>query len=225
MTETQTPVGATVAQQVRRFRKERGWSVRQLADECARVGATRLTQSSLANIERGLAQGATRKSREVTADELVALALALRVSPLSLLLPVDKEPDATFALTKSVTARRDDAWRWGRAEAALPDEPWDPVDPARAEEFERLSLPAEERHARRQTAGRLADEVRRDVYRLLSASGFASASMPEVEEKYERYLAAARASVDRLNSEIDRVQAEHEEVLNFAQRRREERDD
>ncbi|MFR0359090.1 hypothetical protein [Streptomyces sediminimaris] len=178
----------------------------------------------MANIERGLAQGATRKSREVTADELVALALALGVSPLSLLLPIDKKPDAAFELTSSVTARRDDAWRWGRAEAALPDEPWEPVDPARAEEFERLSLPAEERHARRQPAGRLADEVRRDVYRLLAVSGFASASMPDYERAYQRYLAAARSSAERLSSEIDRVQAEHEDLLSFARRRREERD-
>lgn len=67
-----------VADQVRRLRAERGWSARQLAEECIRAGATSLTRSTLAKIESG-----DRKS--ITADELAVLALVLHVSPSALL--------------------------------------------------------------------------------------------------------------------------------------------
>ncbi|MFH8285492.1 helix-turn-helix domain-containing protein [Streptomyces antibioticus] len=91
MTESVLSVGAVVAEQVRRYRQARGWSVRRLAEECARVGAARLTQSSLANIERGQRPEAERRPREVTVDELMALSAALGVPLTGLLLPFSEE--------------------------------------------------------------------------------------------------------------------------------------
>ncbi|MGW0774545.1 helix-turn-helix domain-containing protein [Streptomyces sp. NPDC002835] len=91
VTESVVNVGAVVAEQVRRYRQARGWSVRRLAEECARVGATRLTQSSLANIERGQKPAAERRPREVTVDELMALSTALGVPVAGLLLPLSEE--------------------------------------------------------------------------------------------------------------------------------------
>jgi len=57
--------------------------------------------------------------RRVDADDLVALALALDVSPVRLLLdPVaDHEP---LEITPVVGASRRDAWRWATGEAPLP---------------------------------------------------------------------------------------------------------
>jgi len=88
-------------------------SVRELADECARVGVPQLTQSSLYNIERGQDEKAGRKGREVTADELVGLALALNVSPLSLLFPGDNESHERFPLTLNTEVPNYLAWEWG----------------------------------------------------------------------------------------------------------------
>jgi transcriptional regulator with XRE-family HTH domain len=67
-----------VANRVRRLRAELGWSAQRLADECAATGFPSLTRGTIAKIESG-----ARKF--VTADELRALARALRVSSADLL--------------------------------------------------------------------------------------------------------------------------------------------
>lgn len=55
------------------------------------MGAVKLTQSSLANIERGQRPEAERRPREVTVDELMALSTALGVPVTGLLLPFSEE--------------------------------------------------------------------------------------------------------------------------------------
>ncbi|MEV5557147.1 helix-turn-helix transcriptional regulator [Nonomuraea wenchangensis] len=67
-----------LADQIKRLRRNLGWSARRLADECARIGAPSLTRSTIAKIESG-----TRKS--VTATEVKALAQALRTTATDLL--------------------------------------------------------------------------------------------------------------------------------------------
>ncbi|SES42415.1 helix-turn-helix domain-containing protein, partial [Lentzea albida] len=62
-----------LAAEVRRLRKEKGWSAQRLADECARQGSRSLTRSTIAKIESGV-------RRSVTAPELAVLARALGVS-------------------------------------------------------------------------------------------------------------------------------------------------
>lgn len=84
-------VPEVLAQRVRKYRQERGWSVRQLAEECAKRGATTLTQASLTNIERGLTAGATRGSRAVSVQEMLTLAAVLEVPPIMLMLPLGEE--------------------------------------------------------------------------------------------------------------------------------------
>lgn len=66
---------------IRTIRKERGWTVAELAERCARIGAEDLTASAITNIELG------RRDRRVTVDELAALAEALMVTP-AVLVPV-----------------------------------------------------------------------------------------------------------------------------------------
>ena len=83
------PVGDVVATQVRKYRLRREWSIRQLAEECAKLGAPQLTSASLGNIERGQDQDAKRKRRDVTVEELMVLARALGVAPLLLMVPLE----------------------------------------------------------------------------------------------------------------------------------------
>jgi transcriptional regulator with XRE-family HTH domain len=71
--------GNTVGQRVQRLRRERDWTARRLAAECAGAGMPSLTRGTLAKIESGV-----RKS--VTVEELVALAQAFGV-PVTELLP------------------------------------------------------------------------------------------------------------------------------------------
>ena len=69
-----------VADSVRSLRAERGWSARQLAEECDRAGGTSLTRGTIAKIESG-------GRKHVTAEELAVLAQVLQVSPTDLLTP------------------------------------------------------------------------------------------------------------------------------------------
>lgn len=85
---TKVPTASeAIAAGVRKYRRLRGWSVRELAEKCAELGATTLTQASLTNIERGLVAKEGRGSRAVTVDEMFVLAYALSVSPMMLMLP------------------------------------------------------------------------------------------------------------------------------------------
>jgi transcriptional regulator with XRE-family HTH domain len=69
---------AAVAERIRRWREQRGWTARQLADECARAGLPALTRSTIAKIESGV-----RKS--VSAEEVATLARVFGVTPAALL--------------------------------------------------------------------------------------------------------------------------------------------
>jgi transcriptional regulator with XRE-family HTH domain len=78
-----------IATQIRQYRLLKGWSVKRLAEECERLGASQLTSSSLGNIERGQDPEAKRPRRRVGVAELAVLASALDVPPLALIVPTD----------------------------------------------------------------------------------------------------------------------------------------
>lgn len=87
MTKVPT-ISEVIAARVRKYRRERGWSVRQLAEKCAEAGAVTLTQASITNIERGLTASSGRGSRAVSVTELFSLAFVMEVPPVMLMLPV-----------------------------------------------------------------------------------------------------------------------------------------
>jgi transcriptional regulator with XRE-family HTH domain len=119
------PVGldAAIASQVRRYRIAKDWSVRQLAEECQKLGMTTLTEASLGNIERGqrAGSGAERGRRRVLVAELAVLAKALDVPPVLLIFPVDNMPEVE--VIPGQVAPVLDALRWFTAEGPFsPDD-------------------------------------------------------------------------------------------------------
>ena len=66
-------LGRLAAQRVRQLRLNRGWSARELAEACARQGASSLTRSTIAKIESG--------GRRLTVGEAAILAQVLDVTP------------------------------------------------------------------------------------------------------------------------------------------------
>ncbi len=109
MTKELRSIGNVLAHRIRSYRKRRGWSVKALAEECARLGAPQLTEASLTNIERGRAPQAKRGGRDVTVEELVVLGYALAVPPLLLAVPLgENEP---VAITSTAAIHPHLAWQ------------------------------------------------------------------------------------------------------------------
>jgi transcriptional regulator with XRE-family HTH domain len=70
----------TAALRVQRLRKERGWSVARLADECAKAGAPQLTANVLTNL-----LSRQQRRRDLTVEEVGALAAVFDLPPARLL--------------------------------------------------------------------------------------------------------------------------------------------
>jgi len=103
------PVAARVAENVRTLRKERGLDLADVAERMAGLGRP-LSLNGVSKVERG--------KRGVDVDDLVALALALNVSPLRLILTPDASDDR-ISLTPKVSVPKRDAWQWASGEYQL----------------------------------------------------------------------------------------------------------
>src|ERR1700730_3967742 len=81
-----TNLGASdiAARRIREARTKRGWTVKALAARCADAGAIHLTAAVITNLETR-----RRPGREITAEELLALAWVLEVPPVQLLCPLN----------------------------------------------------------------------------------------------------------------------------------------
>ncbi len=101
-----------VAARVKEVRTKRALTVAGLASRCAELGAPELTAQALYKLE-GQRGRSDRRPRPVTVDELLTLAVALNVSPVHLLVPVD-EPDADYPVIAGVRARRFGVRAWIR---------------------------------------------------------------------------------------------------------------
>jgi transcriptional regulator with XRE-family HTH domain len=104
---------------VKAIREARKLSVRDLSALLADLGRPILA-SGISKIEQG--------QRRVDTDELIALAIALGVTPSSLLLPpVADDSPAELAATVNVPSSK--AWRWADGQEPLKD-PYDDDDNA-----------------------------------------------------------------------------------------------
>src|ERR1700756_1854911 len=101
--------GETVRTNIKRLRKTQGLTLRDLAHRMEQV-VRPMGHNTISEIERG--------ARRVDVDDLIALAAALGVSPVTLLMPLPNDADETTdATVGEVTARR--LWRWLTAETPL----------------------------------------------------------------------------------------------------------
>jgi transcriptional regulator with XRE-family HTH domain len=126
------PTAERVAKNIERIRKARQLKQKDLSDLLGRLGRPTLP-TVISKIERG--------ERRIDVDDVVAFALALNVSPLTLLLPPTSS-DETVDLTASQEVTSRTAWYWGVGRRPAMD--WEPgaaanlagpgVDPAIATE-------------------------------------------------------------------------------------------
>lgn len=120
-----------------------------VAERLAELGRP-MGASALSKMEQG--------DRRIDVDDLVALALALRVSPLRLLL--GDETAVTVKLTPEVEVSAADAWDWALGSRPLAESYPPEMPPAlAADDFQRRTWPAERRLAEDQPALRAATEV------------------------------------------------------------------
>jgi transcriptional regulator with XRE-family HTH domain len=124
-------IADNVAINVRHLRAGLGWSLQQLSRQLVAIGHPVLP-TGLQRLETG--------GRRIDVDDLVALAMVLRVSPVTLMLP--PRDSGHVALTGSIGADAADAWRWMRAIGPLDGE----ADPAAVVEHQERSLPLGQRH-------------------------------------------------------------------------------
>lgn len=116
-----TSIGASdlVAERVYSLRKRRRWTIRQLADRCEEIGAAGLSAAVIANIESGRRDKATgERRRDVTIDELLALAYALDAPPVLLCLPYNSHDH--LRITARIEAPTAAALEWITGEEPPP---------------------------------------------------------------------------------------------------------
>jgi transcriptional regulator with XRE-family HTH domain len=89
-TEDQVEVSDLVGLRVKAVREGRGWSRKRLADECATHGRPWLNYLSLTHIERNARPQGLR--RNLTVDELAAIAAVLEVDAMEFMRPRMEEP-------------------------------------------------------------------------------------------------------------------------------------
>ncbi|MFG2759475.1 helix-turn-helix domain-containing protein [Streptomyces wuyuanensis] len=198
------PTGNQVRTNVERVRETRGLTKKQLADRVAELGRP-IPPLGISRIEAG--------TRRVDADDLVALAVALNVSPLALLLPADEGPDPYISLTDRVAVTLSRAWKWARGERALSIAPGEEPSADQQDAFARISQSARQRYVKDQPAGRAVDALHGEVYRLVEISGV---STEAVDEEFSRRLASVRVWLDRVSVEVQQAAAEHDELAKEA---------
>lgn len=113
----------SIAERMKELRKRGGWpTAKAFAERCAEVGAPHLTAPVLMNIESGRRKDG-RRTRLITADELVALAAALGVTPVDLLVPDGDDGSEPYSVTPEVRTTAEQARRWigGRAFLVEPE--------------------------------------------------------------------------------------------------------
>jgi transcriptional regulator with XRE-family HTH domain len=162
----------TVARNVARLRNARGLTTVQLAKLLEDAGRP-ITASSITKLELG--------QRKVDVDDLNVLAVVLRVSPSSLLVPPTADPATTVEITSAGAVPADLAWAWTLGEHPLDLPPND--DGEVWNDFQTNSRPSGRRHFR----GTVSGEIRlspalSEAYRQSGASETVRLGEPTTED-------------------------------------------
>jgi transcriptional regulator with XRE-family HTH domain len=104
------PTGETVAANLTRLRKARGFSTRQLSAAMEAAGRP-ISPSGILRMEKA--------DRHVTSDDLVAFAAVFNVSPAALLLPLRDSGAEALPITGAGRVPADVAWAWMSNERPL----------------------------------------------------------------------------------------------------------
>ncbi|MFE9391179.1 helix-turn-helix domain-containing protein [Streptomyces sp. NPDC006784] len=210
------PTGEHVRANVERLRKARGMNKKDLSEAVAAVGRP-IPPLGVSRLEAG--------ARRVDADDLVAVALALNVSPVALLMPPDWGDDLV-SLTPTLRVGATTAWRW--AEGKGPATDWgrgevrvgvmDDEDDAKErefwrqrEEYEALTHPPERRRAAQHPLSQTAEALSGRVSRLVGVDG----GDPDTAL---RELKRARATLAQLTAALDQFEVEQEELQQQTER-------
>ena len=110
--------GRAVAANVKRLRKDRGWSLKALSEALEGAGR-KLNQDAINKIENGTGEDPKKQIRRVDVDDLVALAYVLGVNPSALLLPVKVERDDEVEVTGYGSLPAEEAWNWADGRSPL----------------------------------------------------------------------------------------------------------
>jgi transcriptional regulator with XRE-family HTH domain len=121
-----------VVANVKRLRSNRGWSLAELSNRLREVGRP-IRATGLHRLEA--------EKRRVDVDDLVTLALALDVSPITLLMPFTAEGQVALTATTENAAQASWHWMQGSRPLSLPEDPAEA--PYEIASFQRRSLPAE----------------------------------------------------------------------------------
>ncbi|WP_181811169.1 helix-turn-helix domain-containing protein [Streptomyces ipomoeae] len=205
------PTGKTVGKNLARLRQQRGITTRQLSAQLAHAGRL-IPASGITRMEQG--------ERQVTADDLVALAIVLNTSPISLLLPAEWG-DVPVQLTSERQLMARTAWRWIRGlspasdygvapseiVAGPDDDEWEDDFDRKywqlRQDYDAVTLPPELRRVRENPATRDADAVTFEVERLVRLAGGKAG-----DEAFEDQMATTRNAIDRLSTELERLAEE-----------------
>lgn len=196
------PVTGSIGERVAAVRKRRGLSQRALSARLEELGH-KIAPSGIAKIESD--DPAARRGVDV--DDLVALAVALNVSPARLLLP-DSAGDEEVALTPARSAPAWAAWAWAEGRAPLPtrslEEELNTDEEVRAYELER---PAELIRREEHPAARAARDLFWRVQRVVH-----HATKPKPKKKsdvgFATTIQSARRALDRVVAELDDMEEE-----------------
>ncbi|GAA4865871.1 helix-turn-helix transcriptional regulator [Kitasatospora terrestris] len=201
------PTSRQVAANLLRLRKARGLSTTQLAASLKSLGQP-VPATGITRVEKG--------ERRVDTDDLVALALALNVSPAALLLPADWS-DAQVKLAENFETSTRVAWLWveGRAPASSfgtesemhvveDDDDKEAEYWRQREEFEALTHPPQRRRAARHPATRAARQVSDAIDHLVIAANAKDKTSATKE------LKAAKLRMRQLEAELLRMELDLE---------------
>lgn len=208
------PTGERVMENVRHLREDvRRLSYRELSDRLTKIGRP-IATLGLSRIEKG--------ARRVDADDLVALAIALRVSPNRLLLSSSSDRRSETALTPTVDVDEGSAWDWadGKSIAVAllaSTEPDGRGLMAAFQDFKQNARPAHEQGGESHSAAKSAADL---LDRIQTLAGW----MAEYERDRRRGRAEAPAYdylgefVERIELAMGRLQADVTELLSDARR-------
>src|SRR5437868_3273740 len=113
----------TVSANVSRLRADRNLGLRGLSKKLGEVGRP-LGHSAVDQIEKG--------TRRVDVDDLVALAVALEVSPETLLMPYAENADDEVQITGWGPMAASEAWRWMQTDISMGYREFPPISAPRA---------------------------------------------------------------------------------------------